>query len=373
LRWGLQEEAVAADQPRVARLASELLATLGGALCADGLVASEASQGRGLGIDATPGPAGGLGRRPGIAIQWLECVMTYAEQPSRRGGEHSTMQACPPLDPRVPTEVFALGLSWSEAARQDILGPILPRVTSACDLACGTGTTALSLARRGIRMSAVDLSPDMCRLARAKARRARVPLRVLRADMRDFRLPEAVDLVTCEFDALNHVPRKGDLALVAKSVARALRPGGYFYFDVNNRLAFERVWPLTWFIEKPGVAVVLHGGYDRGRDRAWSDVEWFIREGRVWRRYHEHVEEVCWTASEIRGTLREAGFGAVRGWDATPYFGESPTMQPGHRTIYLARKRTLAPKTRVDLKQIVGTKTNTESINTQAWTALRAE
>jgi hypothetical protein len=48
-----------------------------------------------------------------------------------------------------------------------------------------------------------------------------MPLRVLRGDMREFRLPEPVDLVLCEFDALNHVPRKGDLAPVAVTVREA--------------------------------------------------------------------------------------------------------------------------------------------------------
>ncbi|MBK5294950.1 MAG: class I SAM-dependent methyltransferase [Acidobacteriia bacterium] len=52
-------------------------------------------------------------------------------------------------------------------------------MTSACDLACGTGTTALTLAREGIIMFVVDLSSAMCRLARQKAHRARLPLRVL--------------------------------------------------------------------------------------------------------------------------------------------------------------------------------------------------
>jgi SAM-dependent methyltransferase len=240
---------------------------------------------------------------------------------------------------RYYDRIFAFGRTWSAAARQQILGPILPHVESACDLACGTGTTALLLARQGIRMFAVDLSPEMCRIAREKARRARVPLRVLRADMRRFRLPEPVDLVTCEFDALNHVPRKADLALVAKAVARALRPGGHFYFDVNNRLAFRQAWPLTWFLEIPGAALVMHGGSDPARDRAWSDIEWFIREGRVWKRRREHVEEVCWSRSEIRSTLRDAGFGPIRSWDAGPFFGKTAGVRPGHRTIYLARKR----------------------------------
>ena len=60
--------------------------------------------------------------------------------------------------------------------------------------------------------------------------------------MRTFRLPKAMDLITCEFDALNHVPRKADLRRVARAVARALRAGGHFLFDVNNSLGFERYW-----------------------------------------------------------------------------------------------------------------------------------
>lgn len=223
-------------------------------------------------------------------------------------------------------------------ARQHVLGPILSQVEAACDLACGTGTTALSLAEKGIKMFAVDLSPRMCRLAREKARQARFPFRVLRADMRKLRLPEPVDLVICEGDALNHIPRKTDLRLVAKAVARALRPGGWFYFDVNNTRGFARYWPLTQWIEKPGVAVVMHGGHDRRRDRAWTEIEWFIREGNCWRRHHERVEEVCWTPEETRLTLRDAGFDRMRAWDATPFFGNNSVVRPGCRTVYLARK-----------------------------------
>ncbi|MGH7867991.1 MAG: class I SAM-dependent methyltransferase, partial [Candidatus Dormibacteraceae bacterium] len=67
----------------------------------------------------------------------------------------------------------------------------------ACDLACGTGTTALELASRGIKVFAVDLSPIMCRITRQKAICARAKINVLLGDMRTFRLPEPVDLITC--------------------------------------------------------------------------------------------------------------------------------------------------------------------------------
>ncbi|MEO7651941.1 MAG: class I SAM-dependent methyltransferase [Bryobacteraceae bacterium] len=224
------------------------------------------------------------------------------------------------------------------AAREHILGPILSNVESACDLCCGTGGTAVELARRGIKTFAVDLSPDMCRLTREKSRLAQLPIKVLRADMRDFQLPQPVDLIVCEFDALNHVPRKQDLRRVAECVSRALRPGGHFAFDVNNRAAFERIWAKTWFVEKDPVALVMHGGHEPGTDNAWIDVEWFVRDGKSWRRHHEHIEEVCWSAAEIRSELTAAGFGRPRSWDAAPFFDDALT-RPGNRTFWLARKK----------------------------------
>ncbi len=236
-------------------------------------------------------------------------------------------------------EIFTFHLPWYESARQEILGDVLPQVESACDLACGTGVTALLLAERGIQMTGVDLSPIMCRIARKKARQRRLPLEIVQADMRHFRLKKPVDLVLCEFDALNHIPEKPDLALVMKAVSRALRPGGYFYFDVNNRLAFEKVWPGTKWSEKPGVAVVVQGGYDSARERGWTSLDWFLREGRLWRRRHERVEQVCWSATEMQRVLKEAGFGGIRAWDATPFLASDVQISPGCRTFYLARKR----------------------------------
>ncbi len=236
-------------------------------------------------------------------------------------------------------ELFGFTRSWGALARANLLADVFPRIDAACDLACGTGTAAVELARRGLKVYAVDLSPAMCRLARRKIRASGLPAQVIRADMRDFHLPRQVGLVTCEFDALNHVPQRKDLGSVTRAVARALHPGGHFYFDVNTELAFERIWPVTWWLEKPGVVLVMRGEYDRSAGKAFADAEWFIREGRLWRRRHEYIEQVCWTDQEIRGALRDAGFCSIRKWDAAPFFKDDPFVRPGYRTFYLARKQ----------------------------------
>src|SRR3974377_373433 len=98
---------------------------------------------------------------------------------------------------RYYDQLFAPYCAWSRRTRRRLLGAILPHVRSACDVCCGTGTTAMEFARRGIKWFVVDLSPTMGPLARAKARRAGASVTVIRGDMRTFRLPQPVDLITC--------------------------------------------------------------------------------------------------------------------------------------------------------------------------------
>lgn len=235
--------------------------------------------------------------------------------------------------------LFTFHRRWFDRARRRLLGKSLRRARLVCDLGCGTGEAALAVARHGKQVFAVDLSPTMCRLAREKARSARLPVRVLRADMRDFRLPEPVDLVLCEFDALNHVPRKSDLARVAQAVARALKPGGYFYFDVNNRAAFQKLWPGCAWLDRPDLALVLHGGYDARRDNGWTIAEWFVRKGRYWKRSRERIDQVCWSPAEIRRALRRAGFEKIRSADGAQILRGYPWVRPGSRTFYVARRK----------------------------------
>jgi SAM-dependent methyltransferase len=234
-------------------------------------------------------------------------------------------------------EVFTPTRTPLKKARNELLKEVLPEVKSVCDLACGTGETALEFARRGIETFAVDLSPTMCRLACEKAARQELPVQVIAGDMRNFRLPQQVDLVTCESDALNHIARRSELRRVAAAVARALRPGGCFLFDVNNARGFRRYWTGNVWLEKPGVLVVMRNGHSKDALHAWSDLEWFVREGPGWSRHRERVEEVCWTRSEVVDALHDAGFVSIQARDAAPYF-RCAMVTRGCHTFYLARR-----------------------------------
>lgn len=223
-------------------------------------------------------------------------------------------------------------------ARRRVLGKILGSARSVCDLGCGSGETALDFASRGRRVYAVDNSPALCRLVRKKARRRKLPVRVLCKDMRRFRLPETVDLVTCEFAALNHAPRQADLLTVCRAVARALRPGGWFYFDINTPRAFAEQTPAGHWIEQRAFKLVMHGRWDARRRVCPLDFEWFLPSGRRWRHVRERVLHVAWSDAEIRRALRRTGFGGIRAWDGPAVRPPAMKSQPGFDTYYLAQK-----------------------------------
>jgi ubiquinone/menaquinone biosynthesis C-methylase UbiE len=89
------------------------------------------------------------------------------------------------------------------------------------DVACGTGTH-LSFLRRHYAVTGVDVSREMLRVARR-----RLPgVRLIVGDMRNFRLHETFDVVSCLYSAIGHLRTERELAATLANFARHLKPGG---------------------------------------------------------------------------------------------------------------------------------------------------
>jgi DNA-binding winged helix-turn-helix (wHTH) protein len=228
-------------------------------------------------------------------------------------------------------------------ARGQILRAALPNVHRVCDLGCGSGETAVELARRGLEVHAVDLSPVFCDAVRRKARRADLTVHVSCQDMRDFALPRPVDLVLAEFASLNTLADRRDLPRVLGSVARALAVDGWFLFDVNTPLSLRTQYPQTFYCDGDAAfRLVQHGAVEADGRRARLDFDWYVPSGRVWRHVRETVWHVGWTDAEIRRALRIAGFDRVRRFDGIDVRPRLAHEKRGTDAYYLARKRRYA-------------------------------
>ena len=161
-----------------------------------------------------------------------------------------------------------------------------------CDLGCGSGETALELARRGLEVHAVDSSPVFCEAVRASARRARLGVVVHCDDMRDFTLPRPVDLVLAEFASLNNLADRRDLPRVFNAVARAL---GLRVVLLRRQHAAVAAYAVSADVldEDKKFKLVQHGSLEADGRRARLDFEWLVPSGRMWR----HVRETSGTSA----------------------------------------------------------------------------
>lgn len=101
------------------------------------------------------------------------------------------------------------------------------------EVACGTGRVAIPVARAGVRVVGLDLSPAM--LARASEKSAGLDnVRWVEGDMRDFALPERFGLIFIPFRSFQHLLTvAGQLACLGR-IREHLVPGGRPAINVFN-------------------------------------------------------------------------------------------------------------------------------------------
>ncbi|MDZ4772482.1 MAG: class I SAM-dependent methyltransferase [Planctomycetota bacterium] len=232
--------------------------------------------------------------------------------------------------------VASYGPPMNAHARRMMLRGFEREVHDVCDLACGSGETALAFAKAGKRVVAVDLSPEFCRIVRRKAKLAQLDITVIESDMRRFPLPAKVDLVACEFAALNSLEEHSGIDATFAAVKRALRPGGLFLFDVNTPLAFQTQVGTHW-MDTPGFKLVMHGTSSKDGKRTRLALEWFVPKGKLLRHERETIHHVAWTDAEIRRALKRAGFALQRAADGLDVRPKMVGLQRGTDAYYLAR------------------------------------
>ena len=239
-------------------------------------------------------------------------------------------------------EVYGLWRALLSPARDEILRAHGVRFESVLDVGCGSGWQSLELAQRGCRVVAVDPVASFLRPLRQAARSAGLPVEVRRGGALSLPLGpgESFDLALATFDVLNHLGSHAQLAPALAEVARALRPGGHFLFDLNTPATIE-AFPdhhRVTSLEAGGLSAE-RGSFDPATGEGTVSRDWFLPEkghpGRF-RRIRELYREIAWPRRTVDRVLREAGFTPRLFADASGWLSFQPE---GTRWLVLARKR----------------------------------
>jgi len=185
------------------------------------------------------------------------------------------------------------------------------------DLACGEGTFAVAMAKRGLRVTGVDLSGEMLDIARERAAKEDLEVKFIRQDMRSLSLRGRFDLVTCWFDSLNYLLEIDDLAQAFAGVSRVLDKNGIFIFDVNTIRALAVEWvrePCYVHLDSSDLFLASVPQYDPATRIASLHITGFARENDGWVRVDEVHRERGYTLKEIRQCLKRAHLRELACW-----------------------------------------------------------
>ena len=210
------------------------------------------------------------------------------------------------------------------------------------DLACGEGTFAIAMAKRGLQVTGVDLSPEMLSIARERAAKDGLEVKFLQQDMRLLSLRGRFDLVTCWFDSLNYLLEIDDLAQALAGVSRVLDKNSIFIFDVNTIRALAVEWirePCYVHLDSQDLFLASVPQYDPATRIASLHITGFARENERWLRVDEVHKERGYTLKEIRRCLKKAGLRELACWASLDKM-EKP-RRSAVRVWFVASKRVI--------------------------------
>ena len=119
-------------------------------------------------------------------------------------------------------DINPLRLEWI-ASHAELAG------AAVLDVGCGGGILAEAMARRGARVTGIDLSEKALRVAQLHLHESKLDIRYQESSVEDY--AGEFDLVTC-MELLEHVPQP---ASMVAACARLVRPGGRVFFSTINR------------------------------------------------------------------------------------------------------------------------------------------
>ena len=101
------------------------------------------------------------------------------------------------------------------------------------DVGCGGGLLSEALARAGAQVTAIDLAPELVKVARLHGLESgvKVDYQVKAVEALAEERPGSFDAITC-MEMLEHVP---DPAAIIAACAQLLRPGGRLFLSTLNR------------------------------------------------------------------------------------------------------------------------------------------
>lgn len=203
-----------------------------------------------------------------------------------------------------------LNVNYDKKKIADRIKQLICPCREAVDLCCGTGDVAILLSKAGIHITGIDVSEDMLNVAAEKAmNNAARPLFVC-ADAREFEVISRADAVYSLADGMNYMLGEAELKKTFLCVARTLKKGGRFVFDLSTQSKYETLLDGRAFtFDFDDAFAVWQNDYNRETRICEMNITCFSKTSRnLYKRFDETHFQYCHDIGTVEQLLEETGF-----------------------------------------------------------------
>jgi len=169
------------------------------------------------------------------------------------------------------------------------------------ELACGSGSMSILLAKRGYDLIGLDISEEMLMIAKDKALNERLKIGFFQQDMITYELNQAFDTVICICDGMNYVLENEDLREVFERVHESLKADGVFIFDISTYYKLKYILGDSTIAEsQEDSAFIWENFYDDETDILSFELSVFTEDKGSYRRNDEVHDQRAYKIREIQ-------------------------------------------------------------------------
>jgi SAM-dependent methyltransferase len=197
---------------------------------------------------------------------------------------------------------------------------------SCLDQCCGFGRISLEMARRGFRVTGVDITETYLETAKDDAAYEKLPAEFIREDVRSFCRTNYFDLVYNVYTSFGYFEDSADDLRVVENAFASLKPGGVYVIEtLGKEIAVRDFVQADWF-ERAGFYVLT--AYEAAD--SWSSLKnrWIlisqqdqseIKRGSI---IEKQFTQRLYGADTLQRLFLDSGFRTIEtygGWDGRNY------------------------------------------------------
>jgi len=202
------------------------------------------------------------------------------------------------------------------------------------DLACGYGRHALSFARRGFRVTGVDITKEFIDDAIKNSNLEGLNAQFINADIRDIHFENEFDVVLNLADgAIGYLESDEENLKIFDVISTALKPDGKHFMDIGNAQHAEHYFPVQyWDAGETALSVSRFEWDDKKRIMLYGDNTIVYGESAKKPDIEYGAPQRLYSIDEINGVWKQRGMQIVKSF--ANYYGKEASYKELQLMIY---------------------------------------